>query len=489
MNLSDTILSRSACYINGGWVKADSGGIIDVENPSSLDILGQVPDCGKEETFRAIEAASNAWCSWRQMTALERCSLIMDFCTLVLEHDDELARLMTSEQGKPLRESRKEVRSGAEYLRWFAEEGRRAYGKIIPSPWREKRILVSREPVGVVGIITPWNFPAGMICRKAGPALAVGCPVVIKPASQTPFSALALAELAQQAKIPKGVFNVVTGSPVKIGTELTTNPKVRKISFTGSTRIGKKLLQQCSETVKKISLELGGNAPFLIFKDADLDLAVEGSIKSKFRNSGQTCICANRFLVQAEVYDAFLDKFSKAVNKLQTGDGINEGSDLGPLIDDVAVIHVEKQVADALQKGGRVITGGHRHDLGKNFYQPTVIADASPEMLMFREEIFGPVAPVFRFETEDQAITMANNTEYGLAGYVYTRDLGRAWRVSEALEFGMVGVNDSLISTCEAPFGGIKESGFGREGSCYGLEDYSVLKYTCMAGLAEPDNS
>lgn len=477
------IMGRSTCYINGDWVIADSGRTMDVENPSSLEVLGQVPDCGGEETSRAIEAACAAWQNWRQRTALERCSLIMDFYGLVLDHEDELARLMTLEQGKPLGESRKEIRSGAEYLRWFAEEGRRAYGKIIPSPWREKRILVSREPVGVVGIITPWNFPAGMICRKAGPALAVGCPVVIKPASQTPFSALALAELSQQARIPKGVFNVVTGSPVKIGAELTSNPKVRKVSFTGSTRVGKKLLQQCSGTVKKISLELGGNAPFLIFEDADLELAIEGSIKSKFRNAGQTCICANRFLVQAEIYDVFLAKFSKAVSKLQPGDGLNEGSDLGPLIDEAAVSHVENQVADAVQRGGRLLIGGQRHSLGGNFYQPTVIADIRPKMLLFKEETFGPLAPVVKFETEDQAIAMANNTEYGLAGYVYTRDLGRAWRISEALEFGLVGVNDSLISTCEAPFGGIKESGFGREGSCYGLEDYTVLKYTCMAGM------
>jgi len=483
MTLTEKLLSRNANLLDGRWIEADSGKSLDVTNPANLEVIGRVPDCGRAETARAIDAARAAWPAWRAMTALERCESIMRFHDLMLAEREELARLMTLEQGKPLAESRGEIGFGASFLRWFAEEGRRAYGSVIPAPWRDKRIIVTREPVGVVGIITPWNFPAAMICRKAGPALAVGCPVVIKPASATPFSALALAELAMQAGIPAGVFNVITGSSREIGAELTSNPAVRKISFTGSTEVGKKLLAQCASTVKKVSLELGGNAPFIVFDDADLDLAVAGAVNSKYRNTGQTCICTNRFLVQEGVYEAFLEKLGQAVGELRVGPGLEEGVTQGPLIDEGAVRHLERQLADATSKGGRIVRGGSRHSLGGTFFEPTVVADVTEEMLFAREETFGPLAPVFRFQTEAQAVSLANSTEFGLAGYVYTRDLGRAFRVSEALEYGLVGVNESLISTCEAPFGGIKESGFGREGSQYGLDDYTELKYTCMSGL------
>ncbi|WP_045218541.1 NAD-dependent succinate-semialdehyde dehydrogenase [Desulfonatronum thioautotrophicum] len=486
MSLAKTILARdAACLVGGEWIRADSGKTLDVLNPATSEVLGTVPDCGRDETARAIDAAAQAWPAWRAMTALERSAILLRLHDLMLAEREELARLMTLEQGKPLAEARGEIGFGASFLRWFAEEGRRAYGSIIPAPWRDKRILVTREPVGVVGIITPWNFPTAMICRKAGPALAVGCPVVVKPASQTPFSALALAELARQAGVPDGVFNVLTGSSREIGAELTGNPVVRKLSFTGSTKVGKELLKQCAATVKKVSLELGGNAPFLVFDDADLDLAVAGAVGSKYRNTGQTCVCTNRFLIQDGVYEAFLQKFASAVGQLKVGDGLEEGVNQGPLIDDKAVLHMEAQIADAQAKGGRVVLGGRRHALGGNFFEPTIIADAVPEMVMSTEETFGPVAPVYRFHTEQEVVALANATEFGLAGYVYTRDLGRAWRVSEALEYGLVGVNESLMSTCEAPFGGVKESGFGREGSQYGLDDYTTLKYVCMAGLGE----
>ncbi len=483
MSLSTTILSRKTCLVAGNWINSDSGQTLDVLNPATFEVIGAVPNCGRSETARAIDAAAQAWPAWRAMTALERSEILLRLYDLMLAEREELARLMTLEQGKPLAEASAEIGFGASFLRWFAEEGRRAYGSIIPAPWCDKRILVTREPVGVVGIITPWNFPTAMICRKAGPALAVGCPVVIKPASQTPFSALALAELAKQAGIPDGVFNVLTGSPREIGAELTGSPVVRKLSFTGSTKVGKQLLQQCATTVKKVSLELGGNAPFLVFDDADLGLAVVGALGSKYRNTGQTCVCTNRFLIQDGVYDTFLEKFTKAVDQLKVGDGLEEGVNQGPLIDEQAVLHMEAQIADAQGKGGRIITGGRRHALGGNFFEPTVIANATSEMIVSTEETFGPVAPVYRFHTEQEAVALANSTEFGLAGYVYTRDLGRAWRASEALEYGLVGVNDSLMSTCEAPFGGIKESGFGREGSHYGLDDYTTLKYICMAGL------
>lgn len=483
MNRTDSILARGACALNGQWVKADSGKTIDVLNPANLERIGSVPDCGRAETARTIDAAAAAWPAWRAMTAMERCAIIMRLHDLMLAEREELARIMTLEQGKPLAEARGEIGFGASFLRWFAEEGRRAYGSVIPAPWRDKRMLVTREPVGVVAIITPWNFPSAMICRKMGPALAVGCPVIVRPASQTPFSALALAELAMEAGVPAGVINVITGSSREIGGELTANPKVRKLSFTGSTQVGKLLLRQCADTVKKVSLELGGNAPFIVFDDADLDLAVQGAMNSKYRNTGQTCICTNRFLVQSGVYDDFIERLSKAVGALTVGDGMLEGVTQGPMIDESAVQRMENHVADARQKGARVLLGGKRHNLGGTFYEPTIIAEATEEMLFSKEEIFGPVAPVFKFHEEREAVAIANNTEFGLAGYVYTRDLGRAFRVSEALEYGLVGVNESLISTCEAPFGGVKESGFGREGSHYGLDDYTVLKYTCIAGL------
>lgn len=483
MSLTETMLSRTACAVNGEWIQADSGKTLEVRNPANGDVIGSVPLCGKEETARAIAAAEAAWPEWRAMTAMERGDIIMRLHNLMLEEREELARLMTLEQGKPLAEARGEIGFGCSFLRWFAEEGRRAYGSVIPAPWRNKKMIVTREPVGVVGIITPWNFPTAMICRKIGPALAVGCPVVIKPASQTPFSALAVAELAQRAGMPAGVVNVITGASREIGGELTSNPTVRKVSFTGSTTVGKKLLEQCSSTVKKMSLELGGNAPFLVFDDANLDLAIPGAINSKYRNTGQTCICTNRFLVQEGIYEEFLDRLGKAVGGLKVGNGLEDGVTQGPLIDESAVVRMEEQVADAKKQGGRIVMGGKRHSLGGTYYEPTIIADATEEMLFAKEETFGPVAPVFRFKTEEQAVKLANSTEFGLAGYVYTQDLGRAFRVSEALEYGLVGVNESLISTCEAPFGGVKESGFGREGSQYGLDDYTVLKYTCMSGL------
>lgn len=483
MTFSELILSRAACLVGGEWIGADSGKTLDVNNPATLKVLGQVPNCGRAETARAIAAAAGAWAEWRAMTALERATILLKMHDMMLAERDELAKLMTLEQGKPLPEAKGEIGFGASFLRWFAEEGRRAYGDIIPPPWRGKRILVTREPVGVVGVITPWNFPSAMICRKAGPALAVGCPVVVRPASQTPFSALALAEIAMRAGVPAGVLNVITGSSREIGAELTESQAVRKLSFTGSTQVGKVLLKQCAETVKKVSMELGGNAPFIVFDDADVDLAVAGAMDNKYRNTGQTCVCANRFIVQDGIYDEFVKKLTAAVKALTVGEGLAAGVTQGPLIDDSALSRMESQVADAKAKGGKVIIGGKRHALGGNFYEPTVIAEATTDMAFAKEEIFGPIAPVFRVKTEVEAIALANDTEYGLAGYLYTRDLGRAWRASEALECGLVGVNDSLISTCEAPFGGVKESGLGCEGSRYGIDDYTVLKYTCMAGL------
>ena len=481
--LSNTELMRQACYIDGAWVGADGGATISVHNPATGAQLGTVPACGKAETARAIAAAARAWPAWRAMTALQRADIMLRWRDLIMQNQDDLAKLMTLEQGKPLPEARGEIGFACSFLRWFAEEARRMYGDIVPAPWPGKRILVTREPVGVVGIITPWNFPTAMIGRKVGAAFAAGCPVVIKPASQTPYSALALAGLAEQAGVPKGVFNVITGSAREIGGELTGNPAVRKVSFTGSTEVGKELIRQCSSTVKKVSMELGGNAPFLIFDDADIDLAIVGAMASKYRNTGQTCICANRFYVQEGVYDLFVQKLAAAVADLKVGNGLDDGVTQGPLIDGKALVKVESQVKDALAKGGTLICGGHRHSLGGNFFEPTVIAGATPDMAFAKEETFGPLAPVFRFKTEEEAIAMANDTEFGLAAYVYTRDLGAAFRVSGALEYGLVGVNESLISTCEAPFGGVKESGMGREGSRHGLDDYTVIKYTCMGGL------
>ena len=411
---------------------------------------------------------------------------MMQWYHLILEALEDLAVILTTEQGKPLTEARGEIAFGASFIRWFAEEARRAYGDVIPAPWPGKRIVVTREPVGVVGIITPWNFPMAMIARKAAVALAVGCTAVIKPASQTPFSALAMAELAQRAGVPAGVLNVVTGHAATIADELTSNPLVRKISFTGSTAIGKELMKKSSDTLKKVSMELGGNAPFLIFDDADINTAIRGALASKYRNTGQTCICVNRFYAQHTIYDRFVKALASEVKKLVVGNGLQPGVSQGPLIDQNALSKVEEHIADAQAKGGEIVTGGKRHALGGTFFEPTVIANASHEMLCAQEETFGPVAPVFRFSSEEEAIRMANNTSFGLAAYIFTKDLGRAWRVSEALEYGMVGINEALISTCEAPFGGIKESGFGREGSRYGIDDYTVLKYLCIGGIDTP---
>lgn len=483
--LQDKELWREACLIDGQWVRADGGETVAVDNPATGETIGQVPKCGRTETARAIEAAEKAWPAWRERTALERANALLRWHDLILAAKDDLARLMTLEQGKPLAEAAGEIAYSASFIRWFAEEARRAYGDVVPAPWAGRQILVTREPVGVCGIITPWNFPTAMIARKVGPALAIGCPVVVKPASMTPFSALALGELAGRAGIPAGVVNIVTGDSRAIGDELTENPVVRKLSFTGSTEIGKKLLAKCAGTVKKVSMELGGNAPFLVFDDADLDAAVAGAMATKYRNSGQTCICANRFYVQAGIHDAFVEKLAAAVAGLKVGDGQTPGVTQGPLIDAKALEHMKALVADTTAKGGRVVLGGKPHALGGNFFEPTVIAGATKDMAFAREEIFGPVAPIFTFKTEAEAVAMANDTEYGLAAYFYTRDLGRAFRVSRALEYGMVGVNESLISNTEAPFGGVKESGLGREGSRYGIDEYAVLKYTCIGGLGQ----
>lgn len=481
--IKDEYLFRQKCYINGAWMDADRGETIDVTNPATGEKLGTIPKMGAAETRRAIEAANAAWPAWRARTAKDRSILLRKWFDLIMANMEDLATLMTAEQGKPLTESRGEIAYAASFIEWFAEEGKRVYGDTIPPHQADKRIVVIKEPIGVVAAITPWNFPSAMITRKAGPALAAGCPVVLKPATQTPYSALALAELGERAGIPSGVFNVITGISSAIGAEMTANPLVRKLTFTGSTEIGKLLMRQCASTVKKVSLELGGNAPFIVFEDADLDAAVAGAIASKYRNSGQTCVCTNRFLVQDGVYGAFAAKLSEAVAKLKVGNGLKGETHQGPLIDMNAVRKVEEHISDAVAKGGRVIMGGRRHALGGTFFQPTIIVDATPEMTMAREETFGPVAPLFRFSTEEDAIRLANDTEFGLAAYFYTRDLGRVWRVAEAVEYGIVGINTGLISTEIAPFGGVKESGIGREGSKYGIEDYLEIKYLCMGEI------
>ena len=482
--LRDEFLLHQKCYVNGAWTDADDGKTIAVTNPATGDRLGTVPRMGEVEARRAVEAAQAAFPIWRKRTAKERAAVLRRWFELITANQEDLAVLMTAEQGKPLVESRGEIAYAASFIEWFAEEGKRVYGDTIPPHAADKRIVVLKEPIGVIAAITPWNFPSAMITRKAGPALAAGCTVVLKPATATPFSALALAELGERAGLPPGVFNVITGASGPIGKELTTNPLVRKLTFTGSTEVGKALMEQCASTVKKVSLELGGNAPFLVFDDADLDAAVVGALASKYRNSGQTCVCTNRFLVQDGVYDAFAAKLAEAVGRLKVGDGLRSDTQQGPLIDQAAVAKVEEHLADALAKGARVLVGGKRHALGGTFFQPTVVTEATPAMTLAREETFGPVAPLFRFRTEEQAIRMANDTEFGLAAYFYTRDLTRAWRVSEALEYGMVGLNTGLISTEVAPFGGVKESGIGREGSKYGIEDYLEVKYLCMGGIA-----
>jgi succinate-semialdehyde dehydrogenase/glutarate-semialdehyde dehydrogenase len=482
--LQDPRLFREQCFIDGSWVGADGGGTLPVQNPATAATLGAVPNMGTGETRRAIAAAAAALPPWAARTAKERAVLMRRWFDLMLANQDDLAILMTAEQGKPLAESKGEIAYAASFIEWFAEEGKRLYGDIIPGHQADKRILVLRQPVGVVAAITPWNFPSAMITRKAGPALAAGCTMVCKPATQTPYSALALAELADRAGIPKGVFNVITGSSTAIGAEMTGNPTVRKVTFTGSTEVGKKLMVQCAGTVKKLSLELGGNAPFIVFDDADLDAAVQGAIASKYRNTGQTCVCANRLLVQDGVYDEFSKKLAAAVGKLRIGDGLQGVTDQGPLIDGKAVAKVEEHIADAVRKGASVALGGKRHALGGTFFEPTILTGVTSEMLIAREETFGPIAPLFKFHSEAEAIAMANDTEFGLAAYLYTRDLARSWRVSEAIEYGIVGLNTGIISTEVAPFGGVKESGTGREGSKYGIFDYTELKYICVGGVS-----
>ena len=483
MELNDQSLFREKCYIDGAWVDAGSGKTIEVNDPADNSIIGTVPKMGRDETSRAIEAANAAYPAWRAKTGKERAAILRKWHELILENQADLAVIMTTEQGKPLAESRGEVVYSAAFVEWFAEEAKRIYGDTIPHTRDGQRIVVTKEPVGVVVSITPWNFPSAMITRKCAPALAAGCTVVAKPASQTPYSALALAELAGRAGMPAGAFNVVTGDSSEIGAEMTSNPIVRKLSFTGSTATGKFLMEQCAGTVKKVSLELGGNAPFIVFDDADLDAAVEGAIASKYRNMGQTCVCANRLLVQDGVYDAFSGKLAEAAAALKVGNGFEAGVEQGPLIDMKAVEKVEEHIADAVSKGARLVVGGKRHERGGSFFEPTVLADVDTQMKVAREETFGPVAPLFRFATEEGAIQMANDTEFGLAAYFYARDIGRVWRVAEGLEYGIVGINEGIISTEVAPFGGMKESGIGREGSKYGIEEFIEVKYLCMGGL------
>lgn len=481
--LNDPGLLRQLCLINGQWVGAPDGATLDIRNPATGAWLASVPNAGSAQTQQAIDAAQLALTDWKARTAEERAQILRRWHALMLQHQDDLALIMTSEQGKPLAEARGEIGYAASYIEWFAEEARRIYGEVIPSPWKDKHILVTREPVGVCAAITPWNFPAAMITRKVAPALAAGCTIIVKPAEQTPLSALAMAELAQRAGVPAGVLGVVTGDARAIGGVLTASPMVRKLTFTGSTEVGRLLAAQCAPTLKKMSLELGGNAPFIVFDDADLDAAVQGALASKYRNSGQTCVCANRLLVQAGVYEAFAAKLAGAVRALQVGNGLDADVSQGPLIDEAALSKVEELVTDAVQQGARVLAGGKRHALGGTFYEPTILADVTPAMRLAREEIFGPVAPLFRFETEDEAIALANATEFGLAAYFYASHMGRVWRVAGAIQAGMVGVNTGIISTAVAPFGGLKQSGLGREGSFHGIQEYLDTKYICMAEL------
>ena len=480
MRLADPELLREFCYIDGQWVAADNAQTIDVTNPATGEVIGRVPRMGASETRRAINAAQAALPAWRALTAKERATRLQAWFREIMNHQQDLAQIMTAEQGKPLAEARGEIAFAAAYVEWYAEEGKRIYGDVIPSPHADRRLIVTKEPIGVCAAITPWNFPAAMITRKAAPALAAGCTLVLKPASQTPFSALALCVLAERAGIPRGVLSVVTGDSGAIGGELTSSPIVRKLSFTGSTPIGIKLLEQCAATVKKVTMELGGNAPFIVFDDADLDAAVEGAVIAKFRNAGQTCVCANRFFIQDGVYDQFVEKFAARINSLAVGEGTQAGIEVGPMIDTKALAGVEALVVEAREAGARVVVGGKRHSLGGAFYEPTLLADVTVDMRVAQEEIFGPVAPLFRFSSESEVIALANDTEFGLACYVYARDLGRVWRVSEALEYGMVGVNVGVLATEVAPFGGVKSSGLGREGSRYGIEDYVEIKYLCL---------
>jgi succinate-semialdehyde dehydrogenase/glutarate-semialdehyde dehydrogenase len=479
--LKDKSLLKDKCYIDGKWLSASKS--IDVTNPVNESVVGSVPNMGKAETRQAIEAAEKAQKDWARKTAKERSAILRKWFTLMMENQEDLAQIMTAEQGKPLAESRGEVGYGASFIEFFAEEARRIYGETIPSPFANGRMVVIKQPVGVVAAITPWNFPNAMIARKAGPALAAGCAFVCKPASETPLSALAMAELAHRAGIPAGVFSVITGSAREIGADMTGNPIVRALTFTGSTEIGRLLMAQCAPTIKKLGLELGGNAPFIVFDDADLDAAVAGAMISKYRNAGQTCVCANRILVQEGVYDKFADKLAAAVKNLKVGDGVEAGITTGPLINKAAVAKVQEHIADALGKGAKLLVGGK--SMGGNFFEPTLLRDVTTDMAVAREETFGPVAPLFKFKTEEEAIAMANNTEFGLACYFYTRDIGRVWRVGEALDYGMVGINEGIISTAEAPFGGMKQSGIGREGSHHGVEEYLEMKYMLMGGLGK----
>jgi succinate-semialdehyde dehydrogenase / glutarate-semialdehyde dehydrogenase len=483
MKLQDEKLFRQHCYIDGEWVDAIGRATFAVTNPATGEKLGTVPRMGAEETRRAIEAADRALPAWRGKTAKERAQVLRRWFDLMMAHQEDLATLMTAEQGKPLAESRGEIAYAASFIEWFGEEGKRIYGDTIPSHGIDKRIVVIKEPIGVCAAITPWNFPAAMITRKCGPALAAGCTMVLKPASATPFSALALCELAERAGVPKGVFSCVTGGSTEIGGEMTSNPTVRKLTFTGSTEIGKLLMEQCAGTVKKMSLELGGNAPFIVFDDADIEMAVRGAIASKYRNAGQTCVCANRILVQDGVYDAFTTRLAEAAGAMKVADGFEPGTVIGPLIDMKAVEKVEAHIADALRKGAKIVTGGKRSALGGSFFEPTVLSDVTTDMVITKEETFGPVAPLYRFRTEAEAVKMANDTEFGLAAYFYSRDIGRIWRVAEALEYGIVGINEGIISTEIAPFGGMKESGIGREGSKYGIEEFLEVKYLCLGGI------
>jgi len=483
LNLKDQTLLREQCYIDGQWLDADDGTQIAVTNPATGEIIASVPKMGRNEALRAVAAAERAFPLWKKQTAKQRATLLRRWFDLMMENQDDLAMILTAEQGKPLPEAKGEIAYGASYIEWYAEEAKRVYGDTIPTSQNDKRILVLKEPIGVTAAITPWNFPNAMITRKAAPALAAGCPMVVRPASQTPLSALAIAVLAERAGIPAGVFSVLTGGSSEIGAVLTSADAVRKFSFTGSTEVGRQLIAQCATSVKKVAMELGGNAPFIVFDDADLDAAVEGAMISKYRNAGQTCVCANRFYVQDGVHDAFVEKFIAAVAKLQVGNGLEAGVNQGPLIDGKAISKIEEHVSDALGKGGKLLLGGKRHALGGSFFEPTVITGVTREMKVAREETFGPLAPIFRFHSEDEVIELANDTEFGLASYFYARDLGRIFRVAEGLEYGMVAVNTGILSNETAPFGGVKQSGLGREGSKYGIEDYLEIKYVCLGGI------
>jgi succinate-semialdehyde dehydrogenase / glutarate-semialdehyde dehydrogenase len=483
MQIKDKSLFRQKCYVDGKWIDADDHGVISVTNPANGSTLGTVPGFGAAETARAIDAAQAGSSAWASKTAKARAQILRRWFDLCMENQEDLATILTLEQGKPLSEARGEIAYGSSFIEWFSEEAKRVYGDVIPSTASDRRIVVIKQPIGVVAAITPWNFPNAMITRKAAAALAAGCTIVVKPAEDTPYSALALAELAERAGVPAGVLNIITGSPTAIGGELTSNPIVRKLSFTGSTEVGRILLEQCAGTIKKVSMELGGNAPFIVFADADIERAVAGAMTSKFRNGGQTCVCANRIFVEDKIYDAFAAKLREAVRGLVVGDGMASGVTIGPLIDQNAVDKVEEHLSDALDRGAKIYHGGKRHALGGTFFEPTIVVDVPRGTKLMKEETFGPVAPLIRFSSEQEVIAMSNDTEFGLACYFYTRDLGRVWRVAEALEYGIVGINEGLISTEVAPFGGVKQSGIGREGSKYGIDDYVEIKYLCMGGI------